>query len=37
MNIQKIFTKLRSIINEREDQLLLDIDNKYDTLYFSED
>ena len=37
MNIQKVFTKLRSVINDREDQLLLDVDNKYNTLYFDED
>ena len=29
LDIQKIFTKLRSILNDREDKLLLDIDKKY--------
>ena len=29
MNIQKIFTKLRNEINNREDQLLIEVDKKY--------
>ena len=33
LNIQKIFTKLRSFINDREDELLLYLDNKFDELY----
>ena len=37
MNIQKIFTKLRNEINNREDQLLLDVDKKFEELYFNED
>ena len=37
LNIQKIFTKIRNALNEKEDQLLLLIDNKYDNLYFNED
>ena len=37
INIQKIFTKLRNAINDREDKLLLEIDNKYDNFYFKED
>ena len=32
-NVQEIFTKIRNILNNREDQLLLEIDN----LYFKED
>ena len=32
INIQKIFTKLRKALNEREDELLLEIDNKYNEL-----
>ena len=36
LDIQKIFTKLRSILNDREDKLLLDIDKKYEELYFNE-
>ena len=35
-NIQNIFTKIRNAINDREDQLLLDVDNKYNELYFNE-
>ena len=36
MNIQKIFTKLRNEVNNREDELLKDVDNKYEELYFNE-
>ena len=36
-NIQKIFTKLRSALNEREDKLILEVDKKYNELYFNED
>ena len=35
-NIQKIFTKLRNALNDREDELLLEVDNKYNELYFDE-
>jgi len=35
-NIQKIFTKLRNVLNNREDELLLEVDNKYNELYFDE-
>ena len=31
--IQNIFTKIRNTINEREDQLLLDVDNKFEKFY----
>jgi len=31
--IQNIFTKLRTALNEREDELLLEVDNKYKDLY----
>jgi len=31
-NIQKIFTKIRNEINDREDKLLLEVDNKFDFL-----
>ena len=34
MNISKIFTNIRNAINEREDELLLNIDNKFNELYF---
>ena len=37
LEIQSVFTKLRNIINEREDQLLLDVDKKFDELFFKED
>ena len=37
LNIQKVFTKLRSALNEREDELLTQVDNKYNELYFNED
>ena len=30
LKVQEIFTKIRNTLNEKEDQLLLDIDNKYD-------
>ena len=36
LNVQKIFTKLRNCLNEREDELLLEIDKKYDTNFFNE-
>ena len=37
LNIQKIFTKIRNTINEREDQLLMDVDNKFNKIFFSEE
>ena len=37
LKIQSIFTKLRNVLNEREDKLLSDIDNEYDNIYFKED
>ena len=37
MNIQKIFTKIRDIINKREDELLLEADKEFDNIYFKED
>ena len=37
LKIQNIFTKIRTVLNEKEDKLLLDIDNKYDNTYFKED
>ena len=36
LNVQKIFTKIRTALNEREDELLLEIDNQYNDLFFSE-
>ena len=35
-NIQKIFTKLRNALNDREDELLLEVDNKYNELNLNE-
>ena len=35
--IQKIFTQIRSSINEREDQLLLYVDKKYDKLFIKKE
>ena len=37
LKISKIFTKIRNIVNEREDKLLLELDNKFDEIYFKED
>ena len=37
LEVQKIFTKLRSEMNQREDELLLEIDQKFDSLFFKED
>ena len=37
LNIQKIFTKLRNYLNEREDELLSEVDNHFNNLYFKED
>ena len=35
--IQKIFSKLRSSLNEREDKLLMEIDEQYNNLFFNEE
>ena len=37
LNIQKVFTKIRNSLNNREDELLLEVDNQYEKLYFNED
>ena len=37
LNIQKIFSKLRNALNEKEDKLLLEIDEKYDNIFIKED
>ena len=37
IEIQNVFTKIRNAINNREDELLLEIDNVYKTKYFNED
>jgi hypothetical protein len=35
--ISKIFTKIRETLNEREDQLLLEVDNIYEKTFFKEE
>ena len=37
LNISNTFTKLRSILNEREDKLLFELDKIYNETYFNED
>ena len=37
IHVQKIFTKIRSALNEKEDQILLTIDKEYDKTYFNDD
>ena len=37
IKVSKIFTQIRNFINEREDKILLEIDNKFDNLYFKEE
>ena len=37
LKIQNIFTKIRTTLNEREDELLLGIDNLFNTKYFNEE
>ena len=37
LKISKIFTKIRNALNEREEQLFLELDNIYDKSYFKED
>ena len=37
VKIQNIFTKLRNALNEREEKLLIDVDNKFEKVYFGED
>ena len=36
LKVSKIFTKLRNALNDREDELLLDIDNKFNEFIFDE-
>ena len=36
LNIQKIFTKIRNVLNEREDELLLKVDEIYDSIFLKE-
>ena len=37
LEIQNIFTKIRTALNDREDELLLEVDNLFNTKYFNED
>ena len=37
LKISNVFTKIRNIINEREDELLLEIENFFDKHFFKED
>ena len=37
LNIQKIFTKIRNALNEREDELLKEVDNQYNNIFCNED
>ena len=35
--IQKIFTKIRTALNEREDELLFEVENEFNDKFFNED
>ena len=37
VEVQKIFTKIRCLLNEREDKLLSEIEKQYNELYFKEE
>ena len=37
LKIQKIFTKIRNSINNKEDELLLEVDKQFENLFFNED
>ena len=37
MKVKKIFTKIRIVLNEKEDKLLLDIDEYFNNIYYKED
>ena len=37
MKVQTIFTKIRNVLNEKEDKLLYDIDEEYNNIYFKEE
>ena len=37
LKIQKTFTKIRNILNEREDEILNEVDEKFNKLYFEDD
>ena len=36
INIQKVFTKIRNAINEREDEILLEVDKLFENLFLKE-
>ena len=36
LKIQNIYTKIRSFLNNREDELLLEVDNQFNKLYYNE-
>ena len=37
MKIQNIFTKIRNILNKREDEILVEVDNQFNSFYINED
>ena len=37
LKIQKIFTNIRNLINDREDQLLLEVDKQFENSFCNED
>ena len=37
IQVSKIFTKIRSALNEREDYLILEVDKQYENTFFNED
>ena len=37
INIQKIFTEIRNELNNREDELLLEVEKQYNNIYFKEE
>ena len=37
LEIQNTFTKIRTVLNDREDELLFEVDNLYNTNYINED
>ena len=37
LSIQQIFTKIRSEINNREDQLLIEVEQKFENIFCKED
>ena len=37
LKIQNIFTNIRNTLNTREDELLAEVDAKYNEIYFNED